>query len=403
MSIIKRLFCFVVIGFFLASLKLPNVQQLVYLTYTQDPSTSISVHWHTQLAEKDAMLFYRQKGESQWRQSEGTVIAMQEYDYAIHRVDLSNLQANTYYEFHITDPSVIHIFRTLPEKLDDRGIKFVVGGDVFRSLPGFQKMNKVIAEQDPDFIVIGGDIAYTIGAKKVFFKKPDWEMRRWITFFSEWNTTMVGKEGRLIPILPVVGNHDVPPGRVDPTKTPVLLYQLFAFKQDNVSYRTLDIGSYLSLFLLDTDHSYPIEGKQSEWLRSALSERSDVPYKFAAYHISAYPSVYRYKKTTAKKIREHWSPLFEDHGVQLAFEHHNHAYKRTFPIKKEAVDPTGVVYMGDGSWGVSPRSPFNAWYLEKRMKQTCVNVIDLSDQGCQVSVFNQNGKVLDSIPSVLPK
>jgi hypothetical protein len=54
-------------------------------------------------------------------------------------------------------------------------------------------------------------------------------------------------------------------------------------------------------------------------------------------------------------IREHWCPLFDEYGVQLAFEHHDHAYKRTYPIRKGTVDPRGVVYLGDGAWGVTVR------------------------------------------------
>ena len=223
-------------------------------------------------------------------------------------------------------------------------------------------------------------------------------MKRWTTFLSEWKSSLIGKDGRMIPIVPVVGNHDVPKGMVDPGKTPVLLYQLFAFAKENVSYRALDVSSYISFMLLDTNHSYPIQGTQTEWLSQALKERSNVPYKFAVYHVGAFPSVYDYKSKISKKIRESWCPLFEENGVQLAFEHHNHAYKRTFPIKQEQVNAKGVIYMGDGCWGVKPRKPHKAWYLEKRLKKNCFNLISLSENGCDVVAYSNTGDVLDVVP-----
>lgn len=400
MSIIKRIFSFLFISFFLVSLRLPDDHDVVYLTYTQDPSTSISVLWHAQLSQTESKLLYRLKGGSDWSEVQGRVIQLEKWDHSIHRFDLSNLESSRYYEFHIDNPSQVYLFRTLPSDLHEKDLKIAVGGDAFRSLPSFQKMNQVIAGEDPDFVVVGGDIAYTIGGKRVLFKKENWELKRWITFFSEWTKTMVGKDGRLIPIVPVVGNHDVPPKQVDPRTNAILFYELFAFSQDNIPYRTLDISNYLSLFLLDSGHSYPIEGDQTQWLESALLERRNVAYKFAAYHISAYPSVYKYNKDTSQKIRQYWSPLFEESGVQLAFEHHNHAYKRTFPIKNEKVDPNGVVYIGDGCWGVPARAPFNAWYLEKKMKQACMNFIHLSKDRWDVSVLGLNGILLDSMSGV---
>ena len=38
----------------------------------------------------------------------------------------------------------------------------------------------------------------------------------------------------------------------------------------------------------------------------------------------------------ARNIKDHWITLFEQHGVRLAFENHDHAYKRTYPIRFSA-------------------------------------------------------------------
>ena len=60
-------------------------------------------------------------------------------------------------------------------------------------------------------------------------------------------------------------------------------------------------------------------------------------------------------KPDNEEIRDHWVPLFERYGVDVAFENDHHVYKRTQPIQKGAVARDGVTYIGDGSWGVDVR------------------------------------------------
>ena len=58
-------------------------------------------------------------------------------------------------------------FRTLPSSLT-HPLKFVVGGDVYFYLSKMRKMNRQTAGWAPDFIVVGGDIAYTYGGRALF-------------------------------------------------------------------------------------------------------------------------------------------------------------------------------------------------------------------------------------------
>jgi hypothetical protein len=48
--------------------------------------------------------------------------------------------------------------------------------------------------------------------------------------------------------------------------------------------------------------------------------------------------------------------VFNAHGVKLAFENHDHSYKRTKPLINSSEAAGGTVYMGDGAWGVESRS-----------------------------------------------
>ncbi len=368
-----------------------------YLSWKGDPTSTMVVQWHTSQKQPLSALSYRQEGSNEWREAIGTSNGLPKSALLVHSVELVDLQADTMYQFRLGETGSIYKFRTCPKDLK-RPLKFAIAGDVYFYLYLLRKMNQEIASSDPDFVIVGGDLAYTHG-HKTLFKGRDWEAKRWGTFFREWHKQMVAPDGRLIPMLVVVGNHDVKPHELGGA-----FYSLFAFPEKNKAYRALDFGPYFSLFLLDTNHTHPIGGEQALWLEEALSRRAEVPFKIPVYHVGAYPSVYPYESRVPKMIRELWTPLFEKHGVKLAFENHNHAYKRTHPIKAGKVDPEGVVYLGDGAWGVSPRKPKNIknqWYMAKSAQLNCFWLVTLSQEGYAVKSLNREGKLIEELPHVM--
>lgn len=355
--------------------------EVVYLTWVNDPCTTMTIQWQTAKGEGPYEVAILQGKE--WRRVEGETSQVSGVQVDVHIAHVEGLEEGRDYRFKLDEAE--YRFRTLPRKLT-RAVQMVVGGDIF--YPGktelFQKMNKVIASQDPDFVVLGGDLAYTVG-KKNWFQGKKWEMGRWQTFLQELQKSVKGKDGRLVPVIPVVGNHDVK------KRTPDLFYELFAFPERGKAYRMLDVGNYLSLALLDTGHTSPIEGEQAAWLEENLRKRQGVRYRWAAYHQAAYPSYYPYDGEGPVKIRKAWVPLFEKYGVSLAFEHHNHRFKRTYPLR-------GVTYLGDGSWGVEPRLAKEKHdYLEKSASVNACYFVTLTAKGCKVEARNLEGEVIDEV------
>ncbi len=372
-----------------------NAPSVLYLTWMHDPTTTMTVHWHTTDEDRTSQVAYRKKGESQWQFKEGIYGALTKTNLLVHTVELHELEPGEEYQFRLVGKRGIYHFNTLPKTLS-RPIRFVVGGDAYFYLSVLRKMNEQIAAKDPDFVVVGGDIAYTNGRRAVF-KGKGWEIKRWRTFLREWKRQMVTSDGRMIPIVPVLGNHDVKASTLISMSHHFLFYELFATPEKEIPYRVLDAGDYLSLFLLDSGHTYHIEGRQTQWLKKKLSERENVPYKMAAYHIAAYPSVYPYRGQSPNKIRMQWNPLFERYHLNVAFEHHNHAYKRTHPMKGNKIDPDGVIYMGDGSWGVTPRKPKKLWYLANTAQVNAVCLITLSRDLGLIEAMSIQGEILDSV------
>lgn len=351
----------------------------LYLSWYDDPTTTMTIQWHTPEEEFGDSLFVQT--EDDWQTVTGEHVLLERT--LIHKVTLQSLSPDTEYTFRIGDETKTYSFRTAPSNLE-RPLRFLIGGDIYASTKLFRRMSKTVLEQNPQFIVFGGDIAYAIRVHP--FRSS--ALRRWLAFLKDWKETLISPEGRIIPFLIVPGNHDISTDNYD------LFFSLFAFPKKQL-YRAMDFGSYLSLILLDTGHFQPIEGRQTIWLDKALSARSEIPYRFAIYHEAAYPSFYPYQSTKPKKIRNNWVPLFEKHHLLAAFENHNHAFKKTYPLKANQIDPKGIIYMGDGCWGAPPRGPHNLWYLDKKARKNSVTLVELTENQALIKSIDLLNNTLD--------
>ncbi len=149
-------------------------------------------------------------------------------------------------------------------------------------------------------------------------------------------------------------------------------YGRFALPGDR-SYYALDFADYLSIVVLDSDHTRPIDGAPAAWLAKALDERRNQQFLFSAYHYPAYGT----SKTADRKlpseaprsikIPNEWLPHFERHAVSAMFENDHHNYKRNHRIlNNRRDDERGLLFLGDGAWGTTSRTvptPGEAWYL----------------------------------------
>lgn len=368
----------------------------VYLTWQKQPDSTMTIQWITPNDQVNDTIYFQENGQPFWELAQGRHFPMPENNpYFIHRVELTNLKENSIYFFHIGAEGSIYKFRTMPRRLETP-IRFVVGGDMYHdSLDFLEKTSQQAAQTNPMFALIGGDIAYGVGKKNT--KKED--AHRWLNWFVAWNKNMVTPDGCLIPIIPAIGNHETK-GWFERTPEKALFFYTFFPMPGLQGYNVLDFGHYLSILMLDSWHTHPIDGKQKDWISTALKIRQTVPHKFAFYHVPAYPSHGRFDFYVSREIRNHWVPIFEDFGLNAAFEHHCHTYKRSFPIAKNKIDPKGVLYLGDGAWGVAyprrPKTPTQAWYLAKTasLRHFILVILQPSNQRFYYAI-DQDGNLID--------
>ncbi|TVR77440.1 MAG: hypothetical protein EA412_11100 [Chitinophagaceae bacterium] len=361
--------------------------EAIYLTWDSTPMNNINICWF----EKDdavRKVLLRKKGSSDWNPYKTNSSSIDYTDYYYYNLKVSGLQPDTEYEFRFEKSQNTFTFKTLPENLT-RPINFIVGGDLSVSSTT-RKMNRLAGTLAPDFVVWGGDIVYEDGRPE----KADLV----IEFWKDWYTHST-VNNRLIPVVSAIGNHEVQKGYGGTPAEAPFFYKFFPSK-DGRPFRALDFGNYLSIVILDTDHTTSIPGRQTNWLSTTLDNRSHVPHLIPVYHVPAFPSHRSFGGHPTAAVREHWVPLFEKHNLPIAFEHHDHTFKRTPPIRNGKIDETGVTYLGDGAWGVATRTvydPANTWYLEKASPTHHFFMVTIEGNSAKVRAYNSDGNVFDEI------
>jgi acid phosphatase type 7 len=373
-----------------------------YLTWTDDPTSSISIDWHSD-ATSSTLLKFRRKGTEAWRDFESTVLPFPFSERKVHRVGIGGLLPGTTYELMFPGLEMIYHFHTMPADLNTSSIKIAIGGDTMHGKEWFEKTNAIVTSYDPDFIIIGGDMAYEDGLADKIQRIYDW--------FDAYTKTLVTADNRILPCVVAIGNHEVVGGSY--SKNPgyeqtnsfrnriaPYFYSLFSFP-GQPGYNVLDFGKYLSLVILDSEHSNPIEGKQTKWLEETLKARKDFLHIIPIYHVPAFPSVRKYDGYTQTLVRNTWVPIFERYSIRLAFENHDHAYKRTFPIRNGKINQTGITYVGDGSWGTEPRpihSVDDTWYLKVAQSVNAFTLLTIEGSQYSLISLDWDGNVIDSYP-----
>lgn len=373
----------------------------VWLTWQQDPSTTMVIAWLTWEEKHDEdNLTYRKADDDSaaWTGAAATTKPMPGgAAYTIHTANLTGLEPDTIYAFRLSDGGKVRRFRTMPETLT-RPIKLADGGDIYNDMKLLKPLCEQVGKFGPDFVILGGDIAYAGGNLD--------NAERWVKLMRVFMNKFVSPEGLSIPVVAVIGNHEVANGGFGrPNKDAPFFYSLFAYPGEQ-GYGVLDFGDYLSLVTLDSDHTHPIDGAQTQWLEKTLAARKDRPNLLCSYHVPAWPSVRSYYTSTCVQERKYWVPLFERYGVDACYEHHDHAYKRTFPIKDNKPNVNGVIYLGDGGCsepkGRMPKPPGGAftagrWYLAKTGRVNNFHLLTIDGPNRLHQAINMQGQIFDEL------
>ncbi len=312
-------------------------------------SNSLTLAWCQESGKSPVIFFDTEQNFSRSKKLDKALVPDKDFLYkGMHTyfATFRELKPNTIYKFIIKDSegeSKIYWFKTLSKNPAE--ISVIAGGDS-RSNPAIRRQaNKMVAKLQPDFVIFDGDYTYaSIG-------------KQWAQWLDDWQLTI--SKGRIIPIVPVMGNHER--GDVMP--------QIFGIPAD--SYYSIDIAKILHLTVLNTN--IEVQGQQLDWLKKDLDSAQE-QWKFVVYHKPMRP--HYSKKKEGDDIYNAWAKTFFVHRVNIVLEGDTHVNKITYPIRPSTAkgsdegfirdDKNGTTYLGEGTWG-APLRPYDdpkSWTMD---------------------------------------
>jgi len=308
---------------------------------------------------------------------------MHAWSHNVHLTDLTPW--TTYYLTVVSDDNASHEYHFMTAPDDDQVVRMVAVGDSRTPQQGRthpendrRQVNALMArllERHPTIIAMLHGADYT--------NRALWgELYWWLKDHAEMTTT---SDNRLLPIIPSRGNHDLDIG----------FEEMFWWPdRENDFYYTTRLNAQAAVITLNSEISRG--GDQRDWLEQQLIElRPEKQWLLAMYHRPAYPSVRDYGSGAPQ--RGAWVPLFEAHGLDAAYESHDHALKRTYPIYDGRIDAVrGVVYFGDGGAGVPQRRPDpDRWYLQVTGRYHHTHLLSFEHNRLHIQAISIDDAIVD--------
>lgn len=237
----------------------------------------------------------------------------------------TGLEAGALYCYSLDGLSARAGFRSAPLPFSDAAVRFVVLGDSGKQGPLQDAVRAQLDTVPFDLMLHTGDIVYGDGTQERYERD----------FFAKYADLLES-----VPVFPTSGNHDYQANRGAPYR------QVFALPEnggpDGVErWYSFDWGD-IHFVALDTEQ---IGSPQRAWLAADLA-RNKLPWTVVYLHRPPYSSGYH---GSSEQARRAFSPLFEQHGVEVVFAGHDHDYERTRVIG-------GVTYVVTGGGGHSTRA-----------------------------------------------
>lgn len=339
------------------------------LSYRDDPSTTIVVGWN-QNGGNNPMVHFdtidHGTNATAYTFTHGVDRSVSHQGMVNNFARITGLQPNTVYYFVIKDSdgtSARMSFKTIPND-PNIPISFLSGGDSRTGVPIIEPgnwrdirkaANRMVGKLLPDFIAFSGDfiLESSVGGTTLW---PEW--------FTDWQLTISTVEGRMTPIMPTYGNHELNDD----------LDKLFDIPVAQSYYALSFGGNLLRLYCLNSEDNACTSTTQLNWFTNDLQTHTGnaaEPYwKAVQYHI---PMVPHGEYSDRTDMISCWANLFEPYKMRLSMDGHTHVVKVTWPIvpsfdvgsEKGFIrdDAHGTVYVGEGTWGAPLRNLYspNVW------------------------------------------
>lgn len=189
-------------------------------------------------------------------------------------------------------------------------------------------------------------------------------------------------------LYPCPGNHESP----------------FDIYYNIYSHLYSDISSLYYSFTLDNIHivslnSNEINQQQLDWLAGDLQSNQDSEWQFTFFHHPPYSGG---PHGSDLEARDYIVPILENYNVDMVFNGHNHGYERTYGIKNETIDDSGVTYLVAAGGG-APLYPITGrWWTSFFESTYCYTEIITQGKNLQLKTYNQDNQEIDYLAITHP-
>ncbi|EIE18216.1 Metallo-dependent phosphatase [Coccomyxa subellipsoidea C-169] len=275
-----------------------------------------------------------------------------------HHVRLTGLQPNASYYFKCGDPGVAmsrELRFATPQPPGPAAFPQRIGviADLGQTHNSSATLQHLIQSQPPVVLLVGdltyADNYFTNGTLRPPMTPPKAYQETYQPRWDAWGRFVEP----LVPMMVVEGNHEVEADSAGKS------FQAYNARyrvphaesgSDSPLYYSFDLaGSHI--LMLGAYADWGEGSEQYRWLVADLAayNRSRTPWLIATFHAPWYNTyIAHYKELECMRIA--LEPLLYEHGVDIIFAGHVHAYERCNRVYNYTVDPCGPIHVtiGDG-------------------------------------------------------
>lgn len=367
----------------------------IILTWAGDPATSQAVTWRTNSAVGHAWaeIALETPGpdchkDARRLEAETTRLRTRQRREHYHSVQFTDLEPNTLYVYRvgsIKGASEWFQFRTASGR--ERPFKFIYFGDAQSNiLAMWSRMIRAAYRHAPDaaFMIHAGDL--------VSAGDSDTQWQAWFRAGS-WIHAM-------LPSIPAIGNHEYYSHRKGrDTMSPYWRPQ-FTLPANGVCGLE-DTNYYIDydgVRVIVLDSNRELEA-QTEWLRGVLTDNSQ-RWTIAVFHHPVYSAAW---DRDNPELRALWRPLFDEYGVDLVLQGHDHTYARGTDQPNRDRNATvmpGPVYVVSVSGPKMYELPEERWMDRAAENLQCYQVISVEHEAMHFATYTATGELFDAFDIV---
>jgi hypothetical protein len=309
---------------------LTPVPDRIILTWSADPATTQSITWRTDTTVRSAMVQYALASpgpgmeliaDTAWARTEtldATSVKDARLVASYHSATLTGLQSDTLYAYRVgggTNWSEWYHFRTA--SAEPEPFSFLYFGDAQNDILSLWSRNlrqSYASATDARFIIHAGDLVNNA--------HDDLQWGEWFRAGGWIHAT--------VPSVPAPGNHEWDPFTLEEEEKEIEHFSVFWRPQfelprngvkgmEEANY-TIDYQGLRILALSSTER----REEQAAWMRRVLSNDPQ-PWTIATFHHPVFSSG---KERDNPELRAAWKPVFDEFGIDLVLQGHDHTYAR---------------------------------------------------------------------------